>query len=906
MLKGIIFLFFVIVSFVFFFIFSLISGINLNNLSYDNMSISKLYMKYNKKFILNVDNIRIGEDKYSFDVNIQKSDNVFRIDIKNFYFENEELSFKGTIFTTLIELKEYISGKKDSLILENVEFFFDKKLFPVLAKKVILKWKDDDLFIDVEKPTYSTVKLDNSKVSLQKDIEKGYSLYIDLYSSGLLDKNIIELVGYYGVNIPITQKSGDTKTHVRIIIPFEDESEIDVYARVNVEHGKLYFEGIELNPISLSVVVENEIVYIDSAETNLKLIEKNFKLKKLQMQIKDDMIHSSADVFDEDNNSFTLYDKINLQSLESQGKLYINSFEYENLIKLSNEKLDYTIKYEPYLKINVFGEGKLLVKGHLFNIDKFILDVYRNKIGITTNIKDNLGNSFTIYNNTQLDKKLSNGDIYINQFLYEDLLLVDTQRLAYSFEHESFAINLKGSLDTFIKGKKTLLDDLNLTLKDNFVDFMSRFTYKEYIFTLKSLTDFQLKKSKGDILIDRIRFKNYIDLKDESFQYKLNFNDTMILEIPKFGLQYAKFNTQQTILIDNINGLLNSIDNGYLNSKNKKNNAKVKIDTNDSFKSTNIIIDNLHIGLKNNIFNEKVDKKNMDNFPDINLSINDSSIEYNTTHLAFEKIDFKTFSNKILVDLRPKGEKSVIKFFMVDKDYRIFSNGLSDKFINKVLKKKWFQDGSFNITIYGDFEKLNGKLEMVKTNVRNMYILNNLITFVNTTPAIINPILALPTIFRLGETDFNLDGYYVKQGNVNFDYDINTKYLTINELYTNSKMTDFKVDGGIDLLNEELKLKFNVIFLKDFSKFINHIPLVGYIITGENGNFITQIDVKGDFNKQSFETHTIKDATDGVLGVIKRTLSIPLAPFVSIGLGQNDSNNSKEVLLDEVDRDLEE
>jgi hypothetical protein len=202
------------------------------------------------------------------------------------------------------------------------------------------------------------------------------------------------------------------------------------------------------------------------------------------------------------------------------------------------------------------------------------------------------------------------------------------------------------------------------------------------------------------------------------------------------------------------------------------------------------------------------------------------------------------------------------------------------------LKKSWFDKGRFNLNLRGNNKNIHGKITMSNTNVRDMYILNNLITFVNTTPAIINPILALPTLFRLSETDFNFDGYYVKNGYIQINYDLNQKNVTIEDLYTHSKMTDFKANGKIDIVNEKLKFNVDVIFLKDFSKFLNHIPVVGYIITGDAGNFVTEVDIEGDFKEQSFETHAIKNAGDGAFGVIKRTLSVPLLPFIS------DSNTS--------------
>jgi hypothetical protein len=72
----------------------------------------------------------------------------------------------------------------------------------------------------------------------------------------------------------------------------------------------------------------------------------------------------------------------------------------------------------------------------------------------------------------------------------------------------------------------------------------------------------------------------------------------------------------------------------------------------------------------------------------------------------------------------------------------------------------------------------------------------------------------------------------------------------------------------------------DIIFFKTLSK-IKHIPILGYIILGEDGNFKVNVDIRGNFIEQSFETHTIKDTTTGLFNIIKRTISIPLLPFIN-------------------------
>jgi hypothetical protein len=127
----------------------------------------------------------------------------------------------------------------------------------------------------------------------------------------------------------------------------------------------------------------------------------------------------------------------------------------------------------------------------------------------------------------------------------------------------------------------------------------------------------------------------------------------------------------------------------------------------------------------------------------------------------------------------------------------------------------------------------------------------------------------------LGETDFDMQGYYIKDGFVNFKYNKDTKLLQLEDIYTKSKMIDFKGNGNINLKTKQIGINMDVVFMKDHSKFLNHIPVVGYIVTGDDGNFITQVDINGTIDEPNFETHTIENASTGAVNMIKRTIGLP-------------------------------
>jgi len=82
---------------------------------------------------------------------------------------------------------------------------------------------------------------------------------------------------------------------------------------------------------------------------------------------------------------------------------------------------------------------------------------------------------------------------------------------------------------------------------------------------------------------------------------------------------------------------------------------------------------------------------------------------------------------------------------------------------------------------------------MILKNVKieDLAILNNLLLFINTSPALINPFLAIPSVLGMASNGgFNLTGYRIIDGVLDFDYHKNKKLLDITKLF--NKILDFE------------------------------------------------------------------------------------------------------------------
>jgi len=418
--------------------------------------------------------------------------------------------------------------------------------------------------------------------------------------------------------------------------------------------------------------------------------------------------------------------------------------------------------------------------------------------------------------------------------------------------------------------------------------------------TLKLYTshNFNLNTNKltGRVVIDKLINDKLKNINGKSFYYNTVFNDITRLNIPTYGLQFTKYgNDNYKLDINKPLAILKFIDKIKItkNIKNKK--SKIVLIGNSRQIYKNIIIDNLNMDINSSLF--KSNNKNDHSIKDHNSSLNlpalyiqytNSKLKYDGKYLLpFDKLNIKT--NKSNIDMTIKSGKANIKLKYNKDLIAIDGNLITGELLNSVINNNIFEGGYINFRAYGQsLDMLSGDTKFHDINIKNVSIVNNLISFVNTTPAIINPLLALPTLYRMAENGFDTNGYYINYGDGTFRYSVPLQQMNLYDLYTNGKMANFIVNSSIDIKNDKLNATVDIEFLKDHTAVINAIPIIGYILTGDDGTISTSVDIKGTLEEQEIKTNTIKDALTGVYGIFKRLITLPFKPFLD-----NDNETNK-------------
>ena len=74
-------------------------------------------------------------------------------------------------------------------------------------------------------------------------------------------------------------------------------------------------------------------------------------------------------------------------------------------------------------------------------------------------------------------------------------------------------------------------------------------------------------------------------------------------------------------------------------------------------------------------------------------------------------------------------------------------------------------------------------------------------------------------------------------------------------------------------------MNLNLSTFKSVSNIVKHIPLIGYLVLGDEGCISTKVRIRGKLANPIVKSQIIKDTLKAPVNIIKRTLGIPLKIF---------------------------
>ena len=255
--------------------------------------------------------------------------------------------------------------------------------------------------------------------------------------------------------------------------------------------------------------------------------------------------------------------------------------------------------------------------------------------------------------------------------------------------------------------------------------------------------------------------------------------------------------------------------------------------------------DNMFLDIKNLDVYYDDKKNNKSIFTSITLKAENSNILLGNNKKVLSK-RFKILQKEEEFTFNSYYEKSSI-YYKKSKNNKVIVKAinLNDTFINAFLDKDIVKGGIFDISASGTPSQLKGHATIQNTSIKNMAAINNLIILVNASPGLINPLLAIPSVLELvTQKGFDVQGYKIVEGDIDFTYDINKEVLNMTKVFTKGNSVDFDGEVRMDFKKDEIKGEMDVIFMKSYSLLIKHIPLINYIFLEDEKRVDTRVSLK--------------------------------------------------------------
>lgn len=114
--------------------------------------------------------------------------------------------------------------------------------------------------------------------------------------------------------------------------------------------------------------------------------------------------------------------------------------------------------------------------------------------------------------------------------------------------------------------------------------------------------------------------------------------------------------------------------------------------------------------------------------------------------------------------------------------------------------------------------------------------------------------------------------------------------ISSKDLFISSDAINISVVGSADIVKEELNFTLGVQPLQTVDKIVNRIPVVGWLLTGKEKDFLTAyFEAKGKWSDPQVTAIPVKSMSKGLFNIFRRVFELPVRLFTDTGeviLGQ--------------------
>ena len=706
--------------------------------------------------------------------------------------------------------------------VRDLNYIFEPKLKPVQSDSIKISIQNGNLYLELRSLKYGENIFQNSiKIG---DLYSKPHLFVEIASKVSLDNTLENTIKYYSKlqDIPVSI-SGKLDTEFFMDMKLYDSLAMRFLADIEISDSE---------PISKT------IPNIESGNIRFRFPENILEIEKTKFSFQKITDGEVTGEFDVPNSNLDF-------------NVILNKIKIDENSSMKSETL----------KLNISG-----------NIDNITTNISKSNWSFV-NIETNLSNFEVNYFQNRV--KISKLNTDVNEFNLSTNL-----NGVYDIE------NNKADLDLRIENLK--FSELNIS-KENFKIFAD----------IKKDIQVKIPKLQTEVNISNLiyldfgevgLFRNYLPIAQK---YPKISGEVQVILDKNISID-GKLNMKQKVLKDGNRFIEDFNFSGTILGEDMKISVNDKIFIDKSAK-IDILIDDYDFNITGlndfiDMNSSKEPKKNDENFSmnieqEINLYLNGTSIYLTDMNNSFnsKSIFLTIFGDKIYLKTELL-DRGTITVETKNDRYIVKAVNLGEPFIASLSNFHGISGGDYNLYIKGIKEDFRGLLQFRKLKVKNMDLVNNILAFINTVPALL-------TFSRPG---FNHNGLRILAGYIDFEKIGDRIYFR--DIQIKGESIDFSGKGYIDIANNKISMQIDISAIKYIDKFIENIPIANYLILGDDGSITTRIVIRGNLDDPKISSQIHKDIFYTPLELTKRVFNLPTKMLeVLKDLNFNDKQNQDNV-----------
>lgn len=863
-------------------------GFRIERISIANIKIDGLYLKLNKKLILEIKNIDLRNFKReSKDSKPPKISNIaqlvrYAVSLSSF-FERLDLP--------LIQSKD-----------EKYFVFFDGESFkvdiPYILADFSLNSEEGDIMLDIQ-----TLKVKNEDLDIKGRIlyvERGgiFAFDLDSYINNRTD-NMISFQGETNFKYLSVVLDSTRLESIDILAPYIKMLDDDVH--------EWMYERAEFSAIT----IKRAYLYTKTLDNINKVVNDNLYasgiLENVNLNFDDNLKRITAPevvvIFDKGSLSFLVQNAEYGANLANQSANVANPSANQanpktrNATKITKAAVELSGFFEPQTLLSI----KLNLKDAL--LDSNVLEILKNydidipvrqinginsgrltlnvllptgKLETKATAEGNIKVQNSLTNIAGIDTLIKDANVAINTDFVtinkakvgisdilsgEVSLKVDTNR-------QKIDLSLNPSVFNIKSGDSEILRLSKVPLKAT-MDFSQNFSAK--------ITPLDISVNTGENgniiisanlsnLVPYAPILTMLDMKNGNIALRIPQNSdslTLNAKVDKlnYPLYYLNKNRVSTLQIEG------TIKDNELNFIDKANKLKLKIaldegdidlNISDKFININEILES-NIPIFKQMREDSGDKKTNDSPTNLLIEGNNLAFGLFNYDIPFDESMLKLTKNGFVAN--GKNKNGIANIILDSGTISVEANNFSADFVNSVFEKDIMEGGTFGV--FGIYRegRFVGDISAFDTSVKEMATLQNILTFIDTIPSLV--------VFKL--PGFSASGYEVEDAQVRVGIDSN--YLAIENININGSSVDITGNGVVDLSTQDLNIRLELSTIKSLSSILNKIPIIGFLLLGEDGKITTDLTIKGTLQSPQTEISLLEDTAKAPINILKRVFS---------------------------------